>query len=138
MARAYPSGAYIPNPGFVSVITRSAPHPPGRQHECVDLGAPAQRIRQPSRPGHHLLRDLADGAAALLEHREHVAHSTFASSRSSRTSSGTAAAPSPTILPAWRSAGRASDRTSSAPAPGAVGFTSSGFFFAAMIPLSAG
>src|ERR1051325_9016815 len=136
MARAYPSGAYIPNPGFVSVITRSAPNPPS--WSAARTRPAARRTRQPSRPGHHLLRDLADGAAALLEHREHVAHSTFASSRSSRTSSGTAAAPSPTILPAWRSAGRASDRPSSAPAPGAVGFTSSGFFFAAMIPLSAG
>ena len=115
-----------------------APHRTGAEHERVHLGAPAQGIREAPRAGHDLMGHLADGAVALLEHREHVAHSTFASSRSSRTSSGTAAEPSPTILPACRSGGRASERISSAPGPGAVGFTSSGFFFAAMIPLSAG
>src|SRR5438270_3867 len=115
-----------------------APHGTGRKNESVHVGAPAQRIRQASGAGHHLVGDLADGTIPLLEHREDGAHRTFASSRSRRTSSGTAAEPSPTILPACRSGGRVSERISSAPGPGAVGLISSGFFFAAMIPLSAG
>ena len=98
----------------------------------------AERIGQPPGARHYLVRHLAQRAVSLLEHREDVAHRTLASSRSRRTSSGTAAAPSPTIFPSLRSAGGVRARISSAPGTNAVGFTSSGFFFAAMIPLSAG
>src|SRR5256885_13376531 len=82
--------------------------------------------------------DLPQRPVALLEHGEDDRHRTFASSRSSRTSSGTASGPSPTILPSLRSAGGSSASTSIPPAARATGFVSSGFFFAATMPLSAG
>ncbi len=63
-------------------------------------------------------RDLPERAATRLGENEYVSHqSTFASSRSSRTSSGTAAAPSPTIRPAGRSGGSASDSSVSETGP---------------------
>src|SRR5207342_1225341 len=85
-----------------------------------------------------LVGDFAQRAVALLQHREDRAHSTLASSRSSRTSSPTAPAPSPTIFPSFRSGGGVSAMTSIAPAPACTGLTSSGFFLAAMMPLRAG
>src|SRR6266480_3506938 len=95
------------------------------------------RRAQACRRRHDLVRNLAQGPIALLEHRERR-HKTLASSRSSRTSSATAPAPSPTIFPSFRSGGGVSATTSRTPAPTCTGFTSSGFFFAAMMPLSAG
>ena len=87
---------------------------------------------------HDLERDFAQSAVALLEHGEDFAHKTFASSRSTRISSGTAPAPSPTILPSLRSGGGVSAMISNEPVPSCTGLTSSGFFLAAMIPFSAG
>src|SRR5579859_836488 len=100
--------------------------------DSIDLRTDAPRS------GRDFERDLTEHAVPLLENREHAAHRTFASSRSSRTSSPTAAGPSPTILPSLRSGGGVSAMISSLPAAACTGFTSSGFFLAAMIPLSAG
>jgi len=112
-------------------------HRASREHQRVNRAA--QRIPQATRAGHDLVGDLAERAIALLQHREHAAaHRTFASSRSNRTSSGTAAAPSPTIFPSLRSGGGIRARISRPPCPTLVGFVSSGFFFAAMMPLRAG
>src|SRR5439155_5560135 len=102
------------------------------------LHRPAEGVGQPPRAGHHLVGDLAQHAVALLQHREHAAHKTLASSRSSRISSGTAAAPSPTIRPSFLSGGGSIASTSMPPGPKVAGFTSSGFFFAAMMPFNAG
>src|SRR5439155_509847 len=115
-----------------------APHRARREHQRLDACASAEGVSQPSRTGHHFVRDFAQRAVALLQHGEDVAHRTFASSRSSRTSSATAAAPSPTTFPALRSGGGVMARTSRPPAPSDAGFVTSGFFFAAMMPLSAG
>ena len=67
-----------------------------------------------------------------------MVYSTFASSCSSRTSSGTASLPCPTIRPAGRSGGGASSFTLMRLSPSCASFSSSGFFFAAMMPLSDG
>src|SRR2546425_13353901 len=112
------------------------PHRASREHQRVNRAA--QGIPQATRAGHDLVGDLAERAIALLQHREHAAHRTFASSRSNRTSSGTAAAPSPTIFPSLRSGGGIRARISRPPCPTVVGFVSSGFFFAAMMPFKAG
>src|SRR6266571_448118 len=119
-----PVGAVLA--GLVGALNRSC-----RAYDGFDTAT------EPLRGRHHLMGDLAQHAIALLQHGERR-HRTFASSRSSRTSSPTAPAPSPTILPALRSGGGVSATTSREPAPGCTGFTSSGFFFAAMMPLSAG
>src|SRR5439155_22421587 len=113
-----------------------AAHGAGAEHEGLDL--PAQPIGEPASTGHDFMGDLPQRPVALLEHGEDDRHRTFASSRSSRTSSGTASGPSPTILPSLRSAGGSSASTSIPPAARATGFVSSGFFLAAMMPLSAG
>src|SRR5262249_30193925 len=100
--------------------------------------APAGRIGQAACARHGLVGGSLDLAFALLEEHEHGErhHRTFASSRNPRPSSGTAAAPSPTMRPAPRSLGSASATTSSAGSPRAAGFSSMGFFLAAMMPLS--
>src|SRR6185295_10617425 len=100
-------------------------------YDRLDRTAEAPRRR------HHLERHFPQHAVALLQHGER-GHRTLASSRSNRTSSPTAPAPSPTIFPSLRSGGGVSATISTAPVPGCTGFTSSGFFFAAMMPLSAG
>ncbi len=88
---------------------------------------------------HHFQRDLPQLRAARLGPYENVGHqSTFASVWSSRTSSGTAATPSPMIRPAGRSGGSCAFCTVTRVAPSCAGFVSSGFFFAAMMPLSDG
>src|SRR5262249_49998703 len=99
----------------------------------------AQPVGQLPRRRDHLAAHLADGAVLLLADSQDRGHqSTFASWRSTRTSSGTASGPSPTIRPALRSGGSASDVTDTRMLPSAAGFASIGFFLAAMIPLSAG
>src|SRR5207247_2213803 len=114
-----------------------APHrpapPPGARPDRA-----AEAVREPPRPGDDLQRHLPQGAVALLEHREHGAHRTFASSRSSRISSGTAAGPSPTIFPSLRSGGGSRATSSRPPLPSDAGLASRGLRFAAMMPLSAG
>src|SRR6266568_3071973 len=108
---------------------------PGTADDCLDwLPPPAP---QALGTGHDLERNLPQRAVTLLQHRQRR-HRTLASSRSSRTSSPTAPAPSPTIFPSLRSGGGDSATTSNVPADAWTGFTSSGFFFAAMMPLSAG
>src|SRR5439155_22144557 len=105
----------------------------GREGDPHDLAA--ERRRQPVSQAQRFARDRADFAVALLDEDED-AHSSFASSRSSRTSSGIAAAPSPTMRPAARAAGSARAKTSRFISPSWAGFSSIGFFFAAMMPLS--
>src|SRR3970282_977686 len=84
--------------------------------ECGGLRPDTRRARehgvhlssggQVPRRGQQLEGDLANGTAARFREDEDVRHqSTLASSLSNRTSSGTAAAPSPMIRPAWRSGG---------------------------------
>src|SRR6185437_6128087 len=90
--------------------------------------------------GHGLERYLAKLAVTGLRKCKYVCHDyrTFASVWSSLTSSGTAATPSPMMRPGARSGGSSICVTVTVCAPSCAGFTSSGFFFAAMIPLSAG
>src|ERR1041384_911461 len=129
------------------MTTRSAPNRPTAPASSTARGArgggappprPPSRIREPPRTRHHLVRHLPQHTVALLEYREHGAHRTFASSRNRRSSSGTAAAPSPTIFPSLRAGGSVRASTSTDPAANTVGFTARGFFFAAMIPFKAG
>ena len=67
-----------------------------------------------------------------------MAQSTFASVWRRRTSSGTAATPSPMMRPAGRSGGSSIDFTRTRAGPSCAGLLSSGFFFAAMMFLSEG
>jgi hypothetical protein len=107
------------------------------QPNGMDLATELIRQHPPGRQDFE--RDPLQHAVALLEHHEHVRHqSTFASVRSASMRAGTASAPSPTIRPAFRSGGYARSITSRPMGGRAAGFTSSGFFLAAMIPLSAG
>src|SRR5256884_2326668 len=110
----------------------------GTRRQDQRVYAPAQRVGQPARARHDLVGHFAQRAVALLAHREDVTHRTLASSRNRRTSSGTAAGPSPTIFPSLRSGGGVRAKISSPPLPSDTVLTSKGFFFAAMIPLSAG
>src|SRR5690606_39664647 len=82
----------------------------GRNQERVY--AAADRVRDAACSSDDLGGDAAERAVLLLRDCKHVHQSTFASSRSRRTSSGTASAPSPTIRPGGRSGGGASWRTS--------------------------
>ena len=80
--------------------------PGSADQQGVHFPAPAGVGRLP-RGGHRLERHLAELAAPGFGVREHVGHqSTFASVWSSRTSSGTASAPSPTMRPPARSGGK--------------------------------
>src|SRR5438309_156466 len=105
-------------------------------HERIH--ADGERVGEATRARHHLARHLAQHTVALLGDREDVTHRTFASSRSSRSNSGTAAGPSPTTLPSLRCSGGVKPSTSSPPAPSAARLSSSGFFLAAMMPFRAG
>ena len=100
----------------------------------------AQRVRHLPGRRHHLEREATQLAVALLNECENVGRhqSTFACSLRSRTSSGTASGPCPTIRPAGRSGGGIIAYTSIRPGGSCAGFSSSGFFLAAMIPLSDG
>ena len=108
------------------------------QHDGVNCRT--QEIRELARGSNDFERDLAKDSSAILGYSEDGGHvrSPSLPSASNRTSSTTASGPSPTILPAGRSAGSWSDWTVRDPDPSDTGFTSSGFFFAAMMPLSAG
>ena len=101
--------------------------------------ATARRVGERARRGHRFERELAQRGAARLRVYQDVRHQrTFASDWRSRTSSGTADAPSPMMRPAGRSGGSSAFCTETRTAPNWAGFDSSGFFFAAMIPLSDG
>ena len=125
-------GAVLPQLGGERLHTRRA------DEHRVHLAA-ARGVGERARGGDGLERHAAQRAASLFRECEDVRHhSTFASSRSSRISSGTAAGPSPMMRPAFRSGGSSILVTVRCTGPSCAGFTSSGFFFAAMIPLSAG
>src|SRR5439155_15375596 len=94
---------------------------------------PAERALQSRRFAQRLVGDRADAAIALLDEDQN-AHRTFASSRRTRSSSGIASLPAPTIRPAERPSGSVSDTGSSPAGPSSAGFSSIGYFFAAMIP----
>src|SRR5262245_1717382 len=107
----------------------------GAQHQRIDSAA--RCVGQRTRRRDDLVRNLPQRAVALLGDVEDV-HRTVASLRSSVSRAGTASAPSPTMRPACRSAGSSRLVTSKDAAPNDTGFTSSGFFFAAMMPLREG
>ena len=108
------------------------------REERVHLAA-TERVRQRPPCRDSLQCDFSQIAAARLREYENVRHhSTLASFCSSRTSSGTAAAPCPTIRPGGRSGGSSMDFTLTRTGPSCAGLLSSGFFFAAMMPLSEG
>src|SRR5690349_12344211 len=136
LERRIGQGDYTIRPESTQLL--GAAHGSCRENQGVHRATSAERVGEPAGASYHLMGHLPKRTVALLEHREDVAHRTFASSRNRRTSSGTAAEPSPMILPACRSGGGVRARISSAPGPGPAGFTSRGFFLAAMIPLSAG
>src|SRR5205814_3229250 len=99
----------------------------------------AGRVRQLAGGGQRLERNSPHFASTLFENRENAGHQmTFASLRSASISAGTAPGPSPRMRPSFRAGGRESSRTPTPPESAATAFTSSGFFFAAMMPLSAG
>src|SRR5690606_3489707 len=106
--------------------------------DCIDGATHA--VSALARGGQRLGCTLPKRAVTLFENGKNVRHdqSTFASEVSASMSAGTAAAPSPTIRPAGRSGGNANDATVTCAAPVVTGTTSSGFFFAAMIPLRPG
>src|SRR6185503_1907266 len=107
------------------------------EEQRVDFGA--EFVGELASGGDCLEAYFSDVRAASLDESEDVGHyRTLASVWRSFTSSGTAAAPSPTTRPAFRSAGSSSLRTVSWGAGICAGFTSSGFFLAAMIPFSDG
>ena len=117
--------------GLIDAYARRADH----QRVHANPGG----VRQPARGGQGFVRDFLELAVTLLKHRQHVWHqSTLASVRRAATSAGTASGPSPTMRPSFRAGGSVSSRTATPPASGETDFTSSGFFFAAMIPLRAG
>src|SRR5205823_7134646 len=89
----------------------------GALHRTTRTYQRLDRAAEPLRGGHHLVGNLPQRAVALLQDCQRGRHSTFASSRSKRTSSGTAPTPSPTILPSFRSGGGMSATTSMVPAP---------------------
>src|SRR6185503_16572018 len=101
--------------------------------------AAAHRIGQLPRRRQHFVRDLPELSLSLLEYCKDVGHhSTLASLRSAAISAGTASGPSPRMRPSLRAGGSARSSRSTPPAPAVAALTSSGYFFAAMMPLSAG
>src|SRR5690606_38432197 len=110
----------------------------GAEDERMHLPA-ALRIGRRAGRGVGLEGYGAELSPARFRKGQHVGHQiTFASVLSSRTSSGTASGPSPTMRPPLRSGGSESDSTSSRDSPSWAGRTSIVFFLAAMIPLSDG
>ena len=111
----------------------------GRTEEQGVNLASARFVGEHPRGGDCFQSNLSNVGAARFGEREDVRHQrTFASVWSSVTSSGTAAAPSPMMRPALRSGGSSSFLTVTWGCGICACFTSSGFFFAAMIPLSDG
>jgi hypothetical protein len=94
----------------------------------------AELAGEPARLAQCFSRDRPQLAVALLD--EHQDLRSFSSSLRMRTSSATASGPSPTIRPAARSGGKASETTSRLGSPRSAACSSIGFFLAAMMPLS--
>ena len=105
----------------------------------VDLTA-TRAVGQCARCGDCFQRTLSQRRTACFREYKNVGHgySTFASVCRRRMSSGIAAVPSPMIRPAGRSGGSSIVFTVTRTVPSCAGFVSSGFFFAAMMPLSDG
>src|ERR1051325_3498746 len=99
----------------------------------------AGRVGERARGSDGVEGDLSQRVGARFGKYQDVGHQRIlASVCRRRTSSGTAAAPSPMMRPAGRSGGSSIDFTTTRASPSCAGFVSSGFFFAAMIPLSDG
>jgi len=98
---------------------------------------PAKPVRDATAFAHDFRGGLLELSARGFEDGEHGSRHqiTFASWRSRRTNSGTASTPSPTILPAVRSAGGSRPSNLSVPRGSGAGNSSIGFFFAIMMPL---
>src|SRR5689334_20707301 len=108
------------------------------EQQCMHLST-AGFVGEHARGCYRFESHLPHFAAARLDKCKHVCHQrTLASVCRSFTSSGTAAAPSPMMRPAWRSGGSSRRVTVSCGCGSCAGFDSSGFFLAAMIPLSDG
>src|SRR5215213_3896535 len=108
----------------------------GTDHDGVYLLS-ARRIGSLAGGGDRLERYLPKAARPRFGKREEARHqSTLASVWRRRSSSGTASAPSPMIRPGGRSGGSSIFSITRLVGPSCAALDSSGFFLAAMMPLS--